>query len=133
MPYLIDTDWMIDRLAELPEAVTLFDGLLADGIAISIITYLELYEGVLRTDDPEPNERKLSAALDGIPVLFLSRAVARRCAGVRVALRRSGRRVNNRALDLVIAATAIEHGLTLVTRNFDDYADIDGLDLHRMP
>lgn len=38
MPYLIDTDWMIDRLAELPEAVTRFDGLLADGIAISIIT-----------------------------------------------------------------------------------------------
>jgi len=43
-------------------------------------------------------------------------------------LRRQGKRVNNRALDLLIAATAIEHDLTLVTRNLQDYGDIPGLE-----
>jgi predicted nucleic acid-binding protein len=42
------------------------------------------------------------------------------------------KRVNQRALDVVIAATAIEYGLTLVTRNITDYADIPDLTLHQM-
>jgi predicted nucleic acid-binding protein len=41
MPYLIDTDWVIDLLASVPEAVQLLDRLAQDGIAISIITYME--------------------------------------------------------------------------------------------
>jgi predicted nucleic acid-binding protein len=35
-----------------------------------------------------------------------------------------------RALDLLIAAPALEHQLTLVTRNLGDYNDIPGLDLY---
>jgi predicted nucleic acid-binding protein len=56
--------------------------------------------------------------------------VARRCAELREELRAERKRFRARALDLMIAATAIEHGLTLVTRNTDDYADIGGLDLY---
>jgi predicted nucleic acid-binding protein len=36
-----------------------------------------------------------------------------------------------RGFDILIAATAIEHGLTLVTRNIDDYADIPGIELYQ--
>ena len=38
-----------------------------------------------------------------------------------------GKRVRQRALDLMIAATAIEYNLILVTRNRPDCADIHGL------
>lgn len=62
--------------------------------------------------------------------LKMASAVARRCAGLREMLRKQGKRVNQRAFDLLIAATAIEHGLTLVTRNTDDYEDIPGLKLY---
>ena len=130
MPYLIDSDWMVDRLDEVPEAVTFLDAIAADGIAISIITYLELDEGVLRSEDPQASEQKLNAVLDGIPLIPLSRSVARRCASMRHTLRQAGKRVNSRALDLIIAATAIEHGLTLVTRNIDDFADLEELSLY---
>jgi hypothetical protein len=37
------------------------------------------------------------------------------------------RRVRDRALDFVIAATALGYDLQLVTRNLADYADISGL------
>jgi predicted nucleic acid-binding protein len=42
-----------------------------------------------------------------------------------------GKRPTRRGFDLLIAATAIEHGLTLVTRNVRDYADIRGLQLYQ--
>ena len=45
--------------------------------------------------------------------LHLSRQAVRRCTGFREMLRVQGRRVNQRALDLMIAATALEHDLVL--------------------
>lgn len=127
MAYLVDSDWVIDYLADVPEGLELLDRLADDGIAISIVTYMEVYQGVERSNDPQGAEQQLSAFLESVPLLPISPAVARRCAGLRETLRRQGKRVNNRALDLLIAATAIEHDLTLVTRNMQDYADIPGL------
>lgn len=60
-------------------------------------------------------------------VLPIPRDVARRCARLREALRRQGHRVNSRAFDLINAAIAIEHDLTLVTRNANDFRDIPNL------
>lgn len=131
MPYLIDTDWVIDLLASVPEAVQLLDHLAQDGIAISIITYMEAYQGVERSPHPEEAQNKLSALLDSLPVVSLSPAVAQRCARLRETLRKQGKRVNARSLDLIIAATALEYNLTLVTRNTEDYADVPGLKLYR--
>jgi tRNA(fMet)-specific endonuclease VapC len=127
MAYLIDSDWVIDYLAGIPEALGLLDRLADERIAISIVTYMEVYQGVERSDEPKEAERQLASFLESVPLLPISPAVARRCAGLRETLRRQGRRVNNRALDLLLAATAIEHNLTLVTRNVRDYADIPGL------
>lgn len=131
MPYLIDTDWVIDLLASIPEAIQLLDRLAQDGIAISIITYMEAYQGVERSPHPEEAQNKLSALLDSLPVVSLSPAVAQRCACLRETLRKQGKRVNARSLDLIIAATALEYNLTLVTRNTEDYADVPGLKLYR--
>jgi predicted nucleic acid-binding protein len=57
------------------------------------------------------------------------RAEAQRCAEIREVLRSEGKRVRQRALDLMIAATALEHDLTLVTNNAADYQDVPGLRL----
>ena len=130
MPYLIDTDWVIDLLASVPEALQLLDRLAQDGIAISIITYMEAYQGVERSPHPEEAQSKLTAFLNSVPVIPLTPAVAQRCARLRETLRKQGRRVNARSLDLIIAATALEYNLTLVTRNAEDYADIPGLKLY---
>ena len=49
MPYLIDSDVVIDHLAAVPAATQLLEQLATDGIAVSIITYMEAYQGVLRS------------------------------------------------------------------------------------
>lgn len=57
MPYLIDSDVVIDHLADVPAATTLLGQLAAEGIAVSIITYMEAYQGVLRSPH-QPRARK---------------------------------------------------------------------------
>jgi tRNA(fMet)-specific endonuclease VapC len=131
MPYLIDSDWMIDHLANVPEANRLLEQLAEEGIAISVVTYMEAYQGISRSPTPEQAEALFNRFVEGIPVIPFSIAVARRCAGVREALRKQNRRVNSRALDLIIAATALEYELTLVSRNLDDYSDIPDLKVYR--
>ena len=130
MHYHIDSDWSIDYLDGLSSAVQLLQPLMADGIAISVITYIEIYQGVYRRPGPAATEA-LAGLMATTPVLPISLTVAERCARLRESLRRQGRRVNSRAMDLIIAATALEHDLTLVSRNVADYRDIAGLKLYR--
>jgi tRNA(fMet)-specific endonuclease VapC len=131
MPYLVDTDWVIDYLAGIAEALDLLGRLADEGIAISVVTYMVIYQGIERTPNPLRTEAAVAAFLEGVPVVPFSLAVARRCARLRERLRREGRRVHARALDLVVAATALEHDLVLVTRNRDDYDDIPDLKLYQ--
>ena len=131
MPYLIDTDWVIDHLAGVPEASELLDTLIQEGIAISIITYMEAFQGTEREPDPQAAQVKLDAFLEASPIIPFSAAVARRCARLRETLKRQRKRVRARALDLMNAATALEYNLTLVTRNLNDYKDIPGLTIYQ--
>ena len=127
MTYLIDTDWFIDYLFRDPAAQAYVDSLIPDGIAISIVTYMEAYQGVLRAPDRLAAEASLAAVLGVVPVLAFSFPEAHRCARLREDLKQAGKRVRPRALDLFNAAIALEHGLTLVTRNRNDFKDIPGL------
>ncbi|HEV2108088.1 MAG TPA: type II toxin-antitoxin system VapC family toxin [Thermomicrobiales bacterium] len=130
LSYLFDTDRVIDFLNAQPDAHHLVARFLPAGIAISIVTYAELLEGILGSHDVAEGERELHAFLRSVAVLDISRPVARRVAEIRLDLRHRGRPVNNRIADLFIAATALHHDLMLVTRNTRDYEDIPGLVVH---
>jgi predicted nucleic acid-binding protein len=98
---------------------------------VSIITYMETYQGVLRSPHPTSARTQFEAFLETVPVLPFSVAGAKRCAQLRETLHREGKRVKEQALDLMTAAIALEYGLTLVTRNVGDYNDIRGLKLYK--
>ena len=98
---------------------------------ISIVTYMEVYQGSLRADDPSRALSQLQAFIDDVPIIPITEAVAERCARLREDALRQGKRPNRRAFDLLIAATALENDLSLVTRNIRDYRDIAGLKLYR--
>lgn len=131
MKYLVDSHWIIDNLLGVREAVDLLDALSADGIAVSIITYMEVYEGTLRAQATEELRDAFTRFFATADILAFTPAVARRCAILRQELRRQGKRVNARALDLCIAATALAHNLEFVTENKADYDDIPGLSLYQ--
>jgi predicted nucleic acid-binding protein len=129
MPYLVDSNVVIDHLGEVPEASQFLDRFAQDGIAISIVIYMEAFQGVVQSEHPEEAAEKFHAFIDTVLILPFSFAIAERCARLRETLRSQNKRVKSRALDLIIAATALEYGLTLVTKNTEDFRDIPDLTL----
>ena len=130
MTYLIDSDVLVSYLEGDRDAVTLINGLMPAGIAISIVTYMEAFQGVLRSSNPVSRELRHAEVVHSMSVLPSTESTARSCARLRHQLTIDGKTMRDRALDLMIAATAIEHNLTLVTRNLADYGDIPGLQVN---
>ena len=130
MQYLLDSDWLIDYLKGVPEAQQLIGQIAQDGISISTVTYMEIFQGVLRSRDPVLAQNQLREFVATVPVLSFTLSVAEKCAHLRESLRKQGKRPQRRALDLMIAATAITHDLVLVTRNVADYQDLPDLVLY---
>ena len=91
---------------------------------------MEVYQGVLRSQDPDLARDQFESFVAAVPVLPFSRAVAEQCAQLRETLRKQGKRPQQRALDLIIAATALTNDLVLVTRNVADYQDLPDLALY---
>ena len=91
---------------------------------MSIVTVIELYHGVYTSRDPQRAERGLRAFLRDVRILPVTRGVALRTARVRADLQRRGLPFKHRAIDLIVAATALVYDLTLVTSNARDYQDI---------
>lgn len=128
MIYLVDSDWVADYLKGRDTARTLLQSLVPEGLAISIITYAEVFEGLYYGTDRRRHEEGFRAFLQATPILPLTRAVARRYAVLRGGLQRQGQLIDQP--DLFIAATALHHDLILVTRNHQHFERIPGLRLY---
>ncbi len=115
MTYLVDSDWVADYLKGRIPAVSLLADLFAEGLAISIITFGEVYEGIYYGTDPQHNEFIFRRFLRGVRVLGINRPIARRFARIRGRLRVEGQIISQP--DVLIAATALQYDLTLLTRN----------------
>ena len=79
MPHLIDSDVVIDHLADVAPATKLLEQLASEVIVVSIITYMEAYQGALRSPHQPRARREFEAFLETVPVLPFSHAGAKRC------------------------------------------------------
>jgi len=123
--YLIDSDVVVDYLDARQPATDILALLLPDGIAISLITYGEIYEGILFSNRSVYAEVAFLEFLRWARVLPLDEAIMRRFAGIRGSLRRKGMGINDP--DILIAATALLNDLTLVTRNLKHFSRVPDL------
>lgn len=103
-------------------------GLAHEGLAISIITYGEILEGVYYGNATAQSERDFRAFLRWVDRLPLNEVIFERSARERGQLRQRGRLIGD--LDLLIASTALEHDLVLVTRNRRPFERIPDLRLY---
>ncbi len=126
MTYLIDTDWVIDYLNAQAATIATLQTLSPHGLAISIVTYAEVYEGILYGRNPAQAMRGFRRFLRLVDVLPLSRRITHRFAAVRGSLTRNQRQQLG-DMDLLIAATALHHGLTFMTNNLRDFQHVPGL------
>lgn len=128
MNYLIDTDWVIEFLKGREPVTQTLATLAQAGLAITLFTYGEVYEGIYFGRNPEESERAFQAFLRGVDVIPLTQATMRRYARIRGELRSRGLLIGD--IDILIAATALEYDLTLLTSNTRHYQRIPNLKLY---
>jgi len=127
LSYLIDTDVLIDGLQRRVSTVELPHTLAPHGVAISIISVGEIYEGAFATTDAARHMANARTFVQDFVVLGLTDNVREVFARERAALRRSGQRIAD--MDMLIGATAVSYDLELVTRNERHFRRINGLRL----
>jgi len=101
-----------------------------DDVFISVVTVSELLMGVHRADSETRRNRRsafVEAVLAGISVLDFTADVARDHARLHAQLMGQGLLIG--AHDLIIAATSLHHGLTLLTDNVAEFRRVSGLDV----
>ncbi|MBI4322414.1 MAG: type II toxin-antitoxin system VapC family toxin [Chloroflexi bacterium] len=128
MTHLVDSDWIADYLKGRPEAITLLSSLAERGLAMSLVSYGEIYEGIYYGSDVKAHERSFYRLVRWVDVLPLRKPVMRRFARIRGNLRQRGQLIGDP--DILIAATAQHYDLVLVTRNLKDFQRIPDLKLY---
>lgn len=127
MSYLLDTDWVIDHLHNVERVVQRVEELSSEGLALSIISLAELYEGVFNSTNPVGNEEALDEFVVDVEVLPLDEETCKIFGRERARLRRAGRMIAE--FDLLIAATCLRHNLTLLSNNRRHFEAVDGLEI----
>ena len=126
MTYLIDTDWVIDHLNHIERVTRRLEELAPAGLALSLISLAELYEGVYYSRDPVESEAALQRFLNPeLTILGLDEETCKIFGKERGRLRTAGLLIGD--CDLLIGATALRHRLTLLTNNRRHFERIEGL------
>jgi tRNA(fMet)-specific endonuclease VapC len=126
MSYLIDTDWVIDHLNQIESVTARLHELAPEGLAMSVVSLGELYEGVYYSRDLEASQASLQRFLNRqLTILGIDEETCKIFGRERGRLRTIGQRIGD--MDLMIAATALQYDLTLLTNNRRHFDRIDGL------
>jgi tRNA(fMet)-specific endonuclease VapC len=128
MAYLLDSTWSVWWLRGRSTIVKTVSELEPSGLAISIVTVAELYEGVEVSRDPAASRRGLADFLGRVEILPFTGQVAERFGQEAARLDRLGQKIPD--FDLVIAATALTHGLTLLTSD-EHFQRVAGLEIYK--
>lgn len=101
-----------------------FESIAPDSLFISEITLAEPKYGVANSATPERNSKTLSNFLTGVQTLPIFDALDT-FANEKARLKKEGRPVDD--FDLLIGASAIANGLTLVTNNEKHFEGLTGI------
>lgn len=128
MTYLLDTDTCIHLLRGREKTVAHAAEHGPADLAISAITRYELLYGVERCPPVwrKKEGQKVRVLLEALQVLAFTGETAVIAAKIRAALEAAGKGIG--PMDLLIAATALEHRLTLASGNVAEFERVPGLE-----
>jgi predicted nucleic acid-binding protein len=127
MRYLVDTDWAIHHLNGHAVITQRLQDLQHEGLGLSVAALAEIYEGVYYSRNPEASEQSLMAFLESVSLIDIDAQTAQIFGRERGRLRASGMLIGD--VDLFIAATALQHGVTVLTNNRRHFERIPGLSI----
>lgn len=130
LQYLVDTDWAIHYLRGKKEIVERLQHLKINGLALSILSFAELYEGVYYSKDPAGSEQNLQDFLRGLTIIGLDEEICKIFGKERGRLRTKRTLIGD--VDLFIGATARHHHLTVLTNNRHHFERIEGIQIESL-
>ncbi|MBO9452910.1 type II toxin-antitoxin system VapC family toxin [Tropicibacter sp. R16_0] len=122
--YVIDTNVLsaARRPKRAPQVTAWLRGKPETSLFLSVITLGEIERGIQQQKRRDPGfARDLQAWLDRTVLVFGDRILEFGAEDARIWGRLSAK-IGHTGADLMIAATALHHGATVVTRNVDDFA-----------
>jgi tRNA(fMet)-specific endonuclease VapC len=129
--YLIDSDWIIDALNGQDLVNQVLNDLASDGLGVSVFSYAEVYQGAYYSRDSSVALQGLQVFLEGKELVEPTLPVFERFAIIRGRLSPEVRR-HVGDLDLLIAASALEYDLVLVTRNVKHFRNVPELSIFEL-
>jgi tRNA(fMet)-specific endonuclease VapC len=125
LTYLLDTSTCVFALRGHAGTAGRLSAVPRADIAVSVMTVAELQVGVRKSRVTEVLRIELDAFLAPIRILPFDAPAADHYVEARCALEAAGRPIGER--DLIIAATALAHDLTVVTNNTREFRRVPGL------
>lgn len=128
MIYLLDTCTVSDFVKGHPNVLARLRAMPPVDLALSSITRMEVEYGLQL--NPQRGVKigpAMEALFSTVTIIPFGDSEAKAAGAVRAALRKQGMPIG--AYDVLIAATAIVHGLTLVTSNTDEFLRVSGLNV----
>jgi tRNA(fMet)-specific endonuclease VapC len=129
--YLLDTGWIVRHLRGRAEYSDKIVELEHEGLAVSVISVAELHEGVVLARNPVKAGADLSSFLSTVTVLAVDEGTCRQFGRLSAGLRKKGFHPGD--FDVLIASTALQHGLTVLTTDVDDFSRFEELEIIGTP
>ncbi len=125
MAYLLDTDTCIFILKKVQAIQQKFGSINPSHLFVSSITVAELEYGVSKSKLVEHNIKRLGNFLSRLTILDFTKQLAKQYGLIRASLEQRGMPIG--ANDMLIAAIAKSHDLTLVTNNEKEFSPVESL------
>lgn len=128
LTYLLDTNICIYIARHRPpEVLARFNELEVGEVGMSVVTYSEMYNGAMKSQQQDLALQKLGQLTDYIPVLPMAESVGQHYGEIRSYLEQAGTPIGNN--DLWIAAHARDLGISLVSNNTREFERVPQLQL----
>jgi len=125
--YALDTNTVLDYFRGRGNVAANLLAVPPSEVALPAIVAYEVWVGVLGSQNAKRRQAQYEQFLATVEVLPFDLAVGRRAAELRQALEPRGEGIG--PMDTLIAATALAHNATLVTRNLREFKRVPGLQL----
>jgi tRNA(fMet)-specific endonuclease VapC len=123
--YALDTNTVLDYFRGKGQVAARLLATPPSEVGLPAVAAYEVWVGVLGSQNAKRRQVEYERFLAIVAILPFDAVAGRRAADLRLALERKGELIG--PMDMLIAATALAHGATLVTRNVREFDRVQGL------
>jgi tRNA(fMet)-specific endonuclease VapC len=123
--YALDTNTVLDYFRGKGQVAARLLATPPSEVGLPAVAAYEVWVGVLGSQNAKRRQVEYERFLAVVAILPFDAVAGRRAADLRLALSRKGDLIG--PMDTLIAATAMAHGATLVTRNVREFDRVPGL------